>query len=369
MARLLLLSSSGCGRGDGIAAASDALLLALQQLGHQARLICLAQPTAAQPALLALLALLALHIRLGFLLRVLWQLLRLRPDQLIVCHLHLAPVALLWHRLRGIPYSVIVHGLEISPSPSRLRQRALLAARAPIAVSRWSADRLRRWPPLANAAIPCLPNTFRAERFHAALVDPAARPRLRAGFGLDPELPLLLSVCRLAASERYKGVDRMLLALPELLSQLGPLQYVVAGRGDDLPRLKALAGQLGLERWFRPIGFVAEAQLPVLYALADAFALPSCGEGFGIVFLEALACGTPVLAGNRDGSVDALAGGRLGLLVDPLDQRAIASGLRRLLLRQGPRFWFDRRQLSAAVRRCHGPEAYRRRVEALFGRG
>ncbi|MEB3270708.1 MAG: glycosyltransferase [Synechococcus sp.] len=362
MARLLLLSSSGCGRGDGIAAASDALLLALQQLGHRARLICLAQPTAAQPALLAL------WIRLSFLLQVLWQLLRLRPDQLIVCHLHLAPVALMWHRLRGVPYSVIVHGLELGPSPSRLRQRALLAARARIAVSRWSGDRLRRWPPLATAPISRLPNTFRAGCFHAALLDPAARPQLRAGFGLDPGLPLLLSVCRLAANERYKGVDRVLLALPELLSQLGPLQYVVAGRGDDLPRLQALAGQLGLEQRFRPIGFVPDAQLPLLYALADVFALPSCGEGFGIVFLEALACGTPVLAGNRDGSVDALAGGHLGLLVDPFDQRAIAGGLRRLLLRQGPRFWFDRRQLSAAVCRCHGPDAYRRRVEALFGR-
>lgn len=363
MARLLLVSSSGEGRGDGIAAASDALLLALQQLGHQARLICLAQPTAAQPALLAQ------RIRLLFVLRLLWQLLCFQPEQLIVCHLHLAPLAWLWQRLRGVPYSVIVHGLELRSSPSVLRQRALLAARARIAVSHWSADRLRRWPPLATAPIVRLPNTFRAERFHAALLDPAARPRQRAAFGLDPELPLLLSVCRLARSERYKGVDRLLLALPELLGQLGPLQYVLAGRGDDLPRLQALAGRLGLERWFRPIGFVPDARLPVLYALADVFALPSCGEGFGIVFLEALACGTPVLAGNRDGSVDALAGGQLGLLVDPLDQRAIAGGLRRLLLHQGPRFWFDRRQLSAAVHRCHGPEAYRRRVEALFGRG
>jgi glycosyltransferase involved in cell wall biosynthesis len=364
MARLLLVSSSGEGRGDGIAAASDALLLALRQLGHQARLICLAEPTAARPALVAQ------RIRLLFVLRLLWQLLCFQPDQLIVCHLHLAPLAWVWQRLRGIPYTVIVHGLELRSSPSILRQRALVGAQARIAVSRWSADRLRSWPSLATAPIACLPNTFRAERFDAAIPSPAAaRQHLQAAFDLDPDLPLLLSVCRVARSERYKGVDRLLLALPELLSRLGPLQYVLAGCGDDLPRLRALAGDLGLERRFRPIGFVPDAQLPALYALADVFALPSCGEGFGIVFLEALACGTPVLAGNRDGSVEALAGGRLGLLVDPFDRQAIAGGLRRLLLRQGPRFWFDRRQLSAAVHRCHGPEAYRRRVEALFGRG
>lgn len=364
MGRLLLLSTSGGGRGDGIAAASDALELALQQLGHGTHLLSLAQPTAGQPLLVA-------HwIRLHFLLRLLGCLLQFQPDQLIVCHLHLAPVALLWRAIRGTPYAVMVHGLELESPPSALRLRALAAAQLRIAVSHWSASRLRRWPGLAAASIACLPNTFQAGRFAvASSAAAAARSRLRAEFGLDPDLPVLLSVCRLAACERYKGVDRLLQALPALLRAAGPLQYVLAGEGDDLPRLQAMAVELGLQRWFRPIGFVAASRLPALYGLADVFALPSCGEGFGIVFLEALACGTPVLAGNRDGSAEALAGGRLGLLVDPFDQQAIAAGLSRLLRRQGPAFWFDRQQLSAAVHRSHGPRAYRRRVEALFGRG
>jgi glycosyltransferase involved in cell wall biosynthesis len=363
MGRLLLVSTSGCGRGDGIAAASDALALALQHLGHGTRLVCLSQPTAGKPLLLA-------HwIRLEFLLRLLWCLLRFQPDQLIVCHLHLAPLALLWRSIRGTRYAVIVHGLELAAPPSALRRRALAAAHLRIAVSHWSASRLRRWPDLAAAPVTCLPNTFQAERFVVAdPPSPAADPGLRAEFGLDPDLPVLLSVCRLAACERYKGVDRVLQALPALLTALGPLHYVVAGEGDDLPRLRALACELGVQRWFRPIGFVPGSRLPALYGLADVFVLPSCGEGFGIVFLEALGCGTPVLAGNRDGSVEALDGGRLGLLVDPFDQQAIAAGLGQLLQGQGPGFWFDRHRLSAAVLRSHGPLAYRRRVEALFGR-
>ena len=78
-------------------------------------------------------------------------------------------------------------------------------------------------------------------------------------------------------------------------------------------------------------GFVPDSQLADYYNLCDVFAMPSKGEGFGIVFIEALACGKPVLAGNKDGSVDALANGELGALVNPDDLNEIANTLIQIL--------------------------------------
>ena len=83
--------------------------------------------------------------------------------------------------------------------------------------------------------------------------------------------------------------------------------------------------------------------------------MPSNGEGFGIVFLEAMACGKPVLAGNKDGSVDPVLNGQLGVLVDPDDVPAIARELELILTRRHP----------LAI--LQQPEELRRRVIAAYG--
>ena len=94
--------------------------------------------------------------------------------------------------------------------------------------------------------------------------------------------------------------------------------------------------------------------------------MPPTGEGFGIAFLEAMACGTPVLAGNRDGSVEALDGGRLGSLVDPTDVKAIADGIIALLMQQGRAWWFDKEALHEAVTQRFGRAAFRDTLRKVF---
>jgi glycosyltransferase involved in cell wall biosynthesis len=131
--------------------------------------------------------------------------------------------------------------------------------------------------------------------------------------------------------------------------------------------LEILAHGLGVSQAVTFAGFVPDEELADHYRLADVFAMPSSGEGFGIVFLESMGCGTTVLGGNLDGSVDALDGGNLGLLVDPTSNKAIADGLVSLLRREGPELWFDRSRLSSAVNELYGREAFRRRVAELFG--
>ena len=128
-----------------------------------------------------------------------------------------------------------------------------------------------------------------------------------------------MTVSRLASSERYKGHDRVIRVLPRVLAEHPDAIYVILGHGDDRPRLEALATEVGVGKQVHFTGWVAAEDLPDHYRLADVFVMPSTGEGFGIAFLEAMASGIPVIGGNRDGSLDALGDGTLGMAVDPDD--------------------------------------------------
>ena len=108
------------------------------------------------------------------------------------------------------------------------------------------------------------------------------------------------------------------------------------GSGNDRQRLESLAREVGVADIVIFAGQVAATEVPDYYALADVFAMPSTGEGFGIVFLEAAAHGLPVIGGNRDGSVDALADGAVGIPVDPNDQEALTTALANALSGRKP---------------------------------
>jgi phosphatidyl-myo-inositol dimannoside synthase len=101
----------------------------------------------------------------------------------------------------------------------------------------------------------------------------------------------------------------------------------VVGDGDDRPRLEALAADLGLTERVRFVGLVGSEELPDYFRLADVFVMPSTGEGFGIVFLEAIASGIAVIGGNSDGSLDALADGVLGSPIDPEKNEELVSAI------------------------------------------
>jgi glycosyltransferase involved in cell wall biosynthesis len=102
---------------------------------------------------------------------------------------------------------------------------------------------------------------------------------------------------------------------------------VVVGDGDDRQRLEQLAQSTGVAHAVQFAGHVLPSELPDYFRLADVFVMPSTGEGFGIAFLEAAAAGLPVIGGNRDGSVDALAEGAIGTLIDPEDTLQIVDAI------------------------------------------
>ena len=156
---------------------------------------------------------------------------------------------------------------------------------------------------------------------------------LQERYGLRKGQPVLLTVARIFDTERCKGYDKVIRSLPELIKTYPAIRYLLAGAYDaaEKQRLDELIGQLGLKDTVIFTGFIADEELPALYKLATIFVMPSKKEGFGIVFTEAMFYGVPVIAGNKDGSVDALCNGELGLMVDPDNISEIIAAISKVL--------------------------------------
>ncbi|MFB2935934.1 glycosyltransferase [Aerosakkonemataceae cyanobacterium BLCC-F154] len=277
---------------------------------------------------------------------VLWLSIRKRPSLMISTHVNYSPICYWLKRLFGVRYWVVVHGLEGWNLSHKGQCLALRYADKVVAVSYYTRSRLLAEQQLDESQVVVLPNTFEPSRFQIA-----PKPDyLLERYGLKAEQPIILTVTRLGKSARYKGYDRILQALVLVKKLIPDVHYVLVGKGDDTPRIKELISELGLSDCVTLTGFVPDEELCDYYNLCDVFALPSKGEGFGIVYLEALACGKPALAGNLDGAVDPLLGGKLGCLVEPDDVGAIASNLLQLLWKSYPNpLLFQRTLLRSQV--------------------
>lgn len=244
------------------------------------------------------------------------------PFALVFCgHAFMAPLAALVAAASGAPLWIHVHGIEAWDAPGAAVRRAFERASLVTAVSRYTRARLLEWSRLAPERVRVLPDTVE-ERFTPGPKPPA----LLRHYGLEGK-KVLMTVGRMHPAERYKGHEELLRALPEILRRQPRTVYVIAGEGADRARLESVARDAGVSGSVVFAGRVENALLPEFYRMADAFAMPSRGEGFGIVFLEAAACGVPVVGGDRDGSRDALRDGRLGTMVDPSDPHALAAAV------------------------------------------
>ena len=257
----------------------------------------------------------------------------LEKPNLIVCGLvNFAPVAVLLNQWFGIPYWIIAYGVDVWNIEDPLKIQALRRAEKVISIGGYTRDRLMKEQNLSIEQIPLLPVTFNAQRFS---IQPKLDYLLNR-YSLHVEQPIILTVARLDNSERYKGYDQILLALPKIRQQIPNVHYVLVGKGSDRPRIEQLINELQLNDCVTLTGFIPDPELCDHYNLCDVFAMPSKGEGFGIVYLEALACGKPTLGGNQDGAIDALCHGELGVLVDPDNLQELADSLIQMLQRTYP---------------------------------
>jgi len=243
------------------------------------------------------------------------------------------PLGLVGPRLTAAPYVIVAHGGEITGyartiGSRGLARRVMRGAGAVVAAGTYPARAAERAAgrPLAGVVIP--PGVDH-DRFRP--IDAGARAETRRRFGLDPERPLVLGVSRLVPR---KGFDVVIDAVAGLAgSGIRDVQLAIAGAGRDRRRLERRAA--GGAQF---LGRVPDDDLPALYACADVFAM-CCrdrwrgreAEGFGIVFLEAAACGVPAVAGASGGSHEAVADGETGFVVSPRDVGAARDAIALLL--------------------------------------
>lgn len=247
---------------------------------------------------------------------------------LICGHINLLPLAAIVSRLYGVPLILIIHGIDAwEPHPSSLVRRALRSVRGVVSVSEFTKTRFLSWAPVPSDRVHVLPNCV-----DTAVFTPGARnTELLRRFSLRADAPILLTVARLSSRERYKGLDEILELLPQARTEVDGLQYLIVGDGDDRARLKAKAASLGVGSSVAFAGYVSDAEKLECYRTADAFVMLSKGEGFGIVYLEALACGLPVIASSLDASREALLNGVLGQIVDPERPADVLSAILRAI--------------------------------------
>lgn len=260
--------------------------------------------------------------RFAYSVNALWTAIKHRPIDFVFCgHLFMAPLAVVIARALRVPLWVQVHGIEAWRELPMVQRWSVESATMITSVSRYTRHHLLQWVGIDPARVKVLPNT----------VEPQYQPGPKPDYLLKRHAAVgkkvLMTVSRLSSSERYKGHDRVLRTLPQVLSQHANTIYLIVGDGDDRPRLESLVVECGLEQSVQFTGLVPQEELPDYFRLADVFVMPSAGEGFGIVFLQAMATGVQVIAGSEDGSRDALGDGAFGTLVHPDKCEELASAI------------------------------------------
>jgi glycosyltransferase involved in cell wall biosynthesis len=256
--------------------------------------------------------------KIVFILKVLTISVLERPAFLICSHIDLVPSALILKKVLNIKYILLAYGTDVWNVKKGIKYYGLQDAEMIITISRYTAGVLAS-NGIDEKKIRYLCNTFDSSLF---------RPRplskdLKASLGLINK-KIVLTVGRIRSDERYKGHDIMLNAL-QILDE--KYVWLVVGAGKHLLSLKKESKRLGLNNQIRFLGSVDDNALADYYNLCDCFAMPSKGEGFGVVFLEALACGKPVIGGNRDGTREPLMNGKLGFMVNPDNAEEIAQAI------------------------------------------
>lgn len=190
---------------------------------------------------------------------------------------------------------------------------------------------------------------------------------LRASIGMREGQPLILSVGRLS---RRKGFDQIIQALPRLIEAGVDARYALIGIGEDHAYLARLAHELGVADRVHLLGHVSPEDLPLWYNACDVFAMPNRAingdtEGFGMVFLEAAACGKPALAGDAGGTGAAVEDGLTGFRVPGEDTAAVAGALSKLLVNEALRTRLGRAGYERATREFSW-EAVATKTRTLF---
>lgn len=266
----------------------------------------------------------------------------IQPHLVLFTHVRLLRLARLVRLLApGARVAVLSHGVEVwEPLPRSLR-REMIAADAVVAPSEFTRRKL-----IEVNGIPAEKTSVVAHG-----LDPDFTEVSPAGDG-PRDANLVLAVARLNRADLYKGIEVAIAAMPRVVSRCPQARLLIAGDGDDRARLEKMAEELNVSGCVDFLGEVSGARLRDLYQRAAVFVMPSQKEGFGIVFLEAMHHGVPVVAARAGATEEVVLDGVTGILVPPNDPVALGSAVSGLLLLA------DERNAMGAAARCRVAEGF-----------
>jgi glycosyltransferase involved in cell wall biosynthesis len=243
---------------------------------------------------------------------------------LVICgHVNLLPVAHIIKSLHRAPLILIVHGIDVWSKHKSFFIKSLINKVDFIwSVSKVTRDRMISWSGISKNKFSIIPNTIDLE-----LYKPGDRSKhIVEKYQLNDK-KVVMFLGRLSKAERYKGVDEIIECATSIIQKDKNIRFLILGDGDDKQRLEDKASSLGLAKYITFTGFIKESKKILFYRSSDLFVMPGKGEGFGIVYLEALACGIPVVGSLLDGSREALMDGKLGKLVNPNNHKEITQAI------------------------------------------
>jgi glycosyltransferase involved in cell wall biosynthesis len=258
-----------------------------------------------------------------------------KSDVIVLSHVNLLLAGWLIKKIApSKKIMLLAHGIEVWQLPLGYKKKMLSACDTFLCVSQFTKDQMiakynldgNKCIVLNNCLDPYLPTVSKVFN----------RNIFRKKYNLTEQDFVVYTLTRMAASERYKGYDRVIEAVSLLKVVYPQIKYVIGGKADneELKYINQLILKLDVADNVILAGFIADDEMAEHFAMSDLYIMPSYNEGFGIVFIEAMHYGLPVIAGNKDGSADALVNGRLGTLIDPMDVNAIRSSIIAMISKQ-----------------------------------
>jgi phosphatidylinositol alpha-1,6-mannosyltransferase len=255
-----------------------------------------------------------------------------KTDVIIISHINLAIVGLAIKVINpACKILLVAHGIEVWRPLSLVKRRFLKKCDKIICVSNFTRHKVIKWHPINAAKTVVLNNVI--DPFMTLPSDFEKPQHLLDRYRLTTANIILFTLTRMVVTEQYKGYEQVIKVMSKLKAKFPSIKYILSGQYDvaEEKRIKQLINEYNVEEQVILTGFIEEDKLSDHFLLADLFVLPSKKEGFGIVFIEALICGLPIVCGNADGSMDAIRNGELGQAINPDDMNELENALAKYL--------------------------------------
>ncbi len=256
-------------------------------------------------------------------------------DTVVLSHINLLLIG--WIIKKVSPSTrliLLAHGIEIWYPLTRRKRNMLYSCNVVLAVSHYTQNKIAEMHQVSTAKSAVLNNCLDPYLPLPSLQKKNEILLQKYGFGINDFV--LMTLTRLSSKERYKGYDKVIGAMAKLKASHPNIKYLLAGSYDKEEKVfvETMIAEADLQRSVVMTGYLQDEELEDNFAISDAYVMPSRKEGFGIVFIEAMYYGLPVIAGNIDGSSDALLNGQLGQLVNPGSIDEIAAAIENIITDQ-----------------------------------